>query len=154
MKKILILLMIFFAIGLVFQVKTYADNIGYVDLQKVLMSYDEAKKAEEQFRQKQESYQKQYNANEAEIEKAKADKKSDKEISDLVSKFEKDLEPKKQELIKLNQELTMKLKDKIFSAASSVAKEYGLDVILDKQVIIIGGFDITDFVIKKLNNKK
>ena len=127
-KKLLIIAVIalvFFAGGVV---KTYADSIGYIDLQKVLMSYNEAKKAEEDFRKKQEENQKQFDQKQAEIEKAKTEKKSDKEIKELITKFEQELEPKKQELVKLNQELTNKLKGKIFEAAGAVAKEYGLDI--------------------------
>ena len=145
---IVVIALVFFVGGVI---KTYADSIGYIDLQKVLMNYTEAKKAEEDFRKQQDAYQKQFDQKQAEIEKAKTDKKSDKEIKELITKFEQELEPKKQELIKLNQELTNKLKGKIFEAAGLVAKEYGLDIILDRQVVLIGGFDITDFVLKKLN---
>ena len=47
-----------------------------------------------------------------------------------------------------------KLKQEILSASNQVAKEYGIDVVLDKQVVYYGGFDLSDFVIEKLNQKK
>ncbi len=150
-KKLLvvIVIMLLFLVGGI--IKTYADSIGYIDLQKILMSYNEAKKAEDDFRKKQDEYQKQFDQKQSEIEKAKTEKKPEKEIREMITKFEQELEPKKQELVKLNQELTTKLKGKIFTAAEAVAKEYGLDIVLDRQVVLIGGFDITDFVLKKLN---
>lgn len=129
----------------------YADNIGYIDMQKVFMNYTDAKKAQEDFKKKQDEYQKIYDEKQKEVEKAKIDKKSDEDIKKLISKLETELEPKKDELLKLNQELTMKLRDKILTASQKVAQEYGIDVVMDRQVILTGGFDLTDFVIKNLN---
>jgi outer membrane protein len=131
----------------------FADNIGYVDLQKVFLSSNEAKKAQDDFKLKQEAYQKEFDDKQKEIEKAKTDNKPEEDIKKMIAKFEKELEPKKDELVKLNQELVTTLKAKILTASEKVAKEYGIDVVLDKQVILIGGFDMTDFVVKKLNSK-
>jgi len=154
-KYSLILLgLMFFCSILLINNKVSADNIGYIDMQKILTGYGEAKNAEADFKKKQDEYQKQFDEKQAQIEKAKTDKKSDNEIKDLISKLEKELEPKKEELIKLNQELTARLRSKIFTAAEAVAKEYGIDIVLDRQVVLIGGFDVTDFVLKKLNQAK
>ena len=131
----------------------FADNIGYVDLQKVFLSSNEAKKAQDDFKLKQDAYQKEFDDKQKEIEKAKTDNKPEEDIKKMIAKFEKELEPKKDELVKLNQELVTTLKAKILTASEKVAKEYGINVVLDKQVILIGGFDMTDFVVKKLNSK-
>lgn len=152
MKKYLgvfvILATLLFGIGL-----AYADNIGFVDMQKIFLNYDEAKKAQDDFKKKQDEYQKFYDEKQKEVEKAKTDKKSEEDIKKLITKSEEELEPKKEELLKLNQELTNKLKTKILSASEKVAKEYGIDVVFDRQVILTGGFDLTDFVVKKLNQQ-
>lgn len=142
-------------IGIVFimlaGISSFADNIGYIDMQKIFLGFDEAKKAQEDFKKKQDEYQKIFEDKQKEIEKAKTEKKTDEEIQKLISKFEKELEPQKDTLLKLNQELTLKLKDKILTASKKAAEEYGIDIVLDKQVIITGGFDLTEFVLKKLN---
>jgi hypothetical protein len=39
----------------------------------------------------------------------------------------------------------------VVDSSESVAKNYGIDVILDKRVVLVGGFDLTDYVIRKLN---
>ena len=39
----------------------------------------------------------------------------------------------------------------ITSVSKVVAKNYGIDVVFNKQAIISGGFDLTEFVINKLN---
>jgi len=149
MKKGLIYLVtLFLMMGIT---AVYADNIGYVDMQKIFTGYDGAKKAQDDFKKKQDEYQKIFEEKQKEIEKARTDKKTDEEIKKMITQFESELDPKKDELMKLNQELTTKLRDQILSASKKVAEEYGIDVVLDRQVIISGGFDLTDFVIKKLN---
>jgi outer membrane protein len=152
-KKLIALFVIALCLG-GFSTLAYADNIGFVDMQKILMSSSEAKKAQDELQKKQADFQKDYEEKIAQIDKAKADKKTDEEIKKIIDKLEKELEPKKQELMKLNQDLTNKVKTKILGAATKVAKEYGIDVILDKQVVLTGGFDLTDFVIEKLNSSK
>ena len=68
--------------------------------------------------------------------------------------MEKELDPQKEELMKTNDEMTKKLQQDIVRAVDSVAKDLGIDVVLDKQVVITGGVDITDMVLSKLNKKK
>ena len=36
----------------------------------------------------------------------------------------------------------------------NMAKEYGLEIVVDKRSVYYGGFDLTNFVIEKLNSKK
>ena len=40
----------------------------------------------------------------------------------------------------------------ILKSSRKVAKEYGVDIVIDKQAILTGGFDLTDFVIEDLND--
>ena len=56
--------------------------------------------------------------------------------------------------MKINEELTSRLQKDIVTAVKAVAKNLGLETVLDKQVVIIGGMDISDMVINKLNEKK
>ena len=39
----------------------------------------------------------------------------------------------------------------IRNTSKEVAKEFGIDVVVDKQVLFYGGFNLTDYVIDKLN---
>jgi len=45
----------------------------------------------------------------------------------------------------------LKLQKEILDAVNKVAKKVGIDIVLDKQVIIIGGVDLTDMVLNELN---
>ena len=69
----------------------------------------------------------------------------------MTKELEKKLEPQRSELLQLNEQLTTKLQGNIVKAVEKVAQKVGIDVVLDKQVIIIGGMDISDMVIKELN---
>lgn len=46
-----------------------------------------------------------------------------------------------------------KIRKDIVTAVDSVAKELGIDVVVDKQVVITGGNDLTELAISKLNKK-
>jgi len=131
---------------------TFADNIGYVDMQKIFLNYTETKKAQTRFQEKQKELQKEYESRQKKVIEARKNKADEKEIGRLIEDMEKELQPKQQELIRLNNELTANLRVQIISASKRVAKEYGIDIIIDKQAVLYGGFDLTDFVLDKLNN--
>ena len=71
----------------------------------------------------------------------------------MRERFRKELEPRQKELQDFNQQSTSKIRTDIIKASSEVAKEVGLTTVLDQQVFIVGGIDLTDLVIKKLNKK-
>ncbi len=51
-----------------------------------------------------------------------------------------------------NNQLMAQIKGKITKATKKVSKQYGIDVVVDKQALLVGGFDLTGFVIDELNN--
>src|SRR3989339_595327 len=78
-------------------------------------------------------------------------KETDKAHDKMKTDLEKKLEPKRAELLQLNQQLATKLQSKIVDASQKVAKKLGLEIVVDKQVIIVGGMDVTDMVLQELN---
>ena len=54
-------------------------------------------------------------------------------------------------LLKLNEQLTGKLQLDILAAVKKVAKKVGIEMVLDKQVVITGGMDLSDMVVNELN---
>jgi|WetSurMetagenome_2_1015567.scaffolds.fasta_scaffold847962_1 outer membrane protein len=131
-----------------------ASNIGFIDVQKVFKGYKSTSSAQEQVSKQEESFKKDFEASQKTL--ADAEKKNMKK--DELEKLRKDLEdklsPKRQALVDLNEKLTSKLQLDILSATKDVAKNVGIDVVYDKQVIITGGVDLTDMVINKLNEGK
>lgn len=131
---------------------SWAAGTGFIDTQKVFMEYKETKKAQEQLSKAEEDYRKQADNVQKEIDKLKADKNvTEAQLKEKQKKLEDGLAPKRDELIKLNQDLTTKIQAQIVEATKAAAKDVGLDLVLDKQVIITGGIDLTDKVLTKLN---
>jgi Skp family chaperone for outer membrane proteins len=129
----------------------HADAVGYVDLEKVFQNSVEARKAEADFQKKQDTYQKLVQEKQAQVEKKRASSKDPAEVNKLVEQIEKELRPQQEELSRLQNELTLKIQGRVRTASREAAKEYNVDVVIDKRVVLTGGFDLTDFVIEKLN---
>lgn len=152
-KSILGVLIICFVLTLSLKA-VFAETVGYIDVQKVFSSYNATKTAQAQISKKEEAYKKEFDKYQKIIEAAKKANKPQKEIDALVAQYEKKLEPQKEELVTLNNALTAKLQNEIVTAVKVVAKELGVDMVLDKQAIIIGGMDLSGMVINKLNKTK
>ena len=128
-----------------------ADNIGFVDTQKVFVAYKEARKAQETFEKKRDELAKEFEKRQEKVDEARKKNRKEDEIKKLEEDMAKELEPKRKELMEMNASLSQKLRQDVITTAKGVAKQYGVDVVLDKQVVISGGFDLTDYVIEKLN---
>lgn len=153
MKKIYVLGVVI-ALMFAFSVSALAATIGYIEVHKVFTEYKETKKAQDDLDKKQKEFKEKLEEKQEEIDKARKDGKTDAEIRDMIKDMEKELDPEKEQLLRTNEEMTRKLQGDIVKAVEAVGKELGIDVVLDKQVIITGGVDITDMVLTKLNKKK
>lgn len=127
-----------------------AATIGYVDTQQVFNSYSEAKKAQEQFRKKAEDYQEELAKRQRQIEEARRAGKSDAEIQKMMKDAENDLLPQKKAVEELDRKLSTQIKNKIEAAIAAAAKAKGITTVVDKQVILYGGTDLTSDVVKRL----
>ena len=99
------------------------------------------------------------------IEKAKKIGDSDEDLQKLTKEMEEELEPKQKALMELHSQLMGKIRYDINKAIQDVAKSYGIDVVLNKEIVIqgpmgpvgkeevvlYGGFNMTNFVIETLN---
>ncbi len=128
-----------------------ASSIGSIDVQKVFKGYKETVKAQEQIDTKQSEFKKEFEKSQEKLQKAQKDGKAVEEIDKMRKDLEEKLEPKRKEILRLNEELTVRLQQKILVAVEAVSKKMGVDVVFDKQVIITGGVDLTDMVIRELN---
>ena len=129
-------------------------GVGYIDVQKVFKEYRETEKAQEEVAKQEEEFKKDFEDSQKKL--AEAEKKDMKrsEMEKLRKELEDKLEPKRERLIELNRRLTQKIQDEILDATKEVAKKVGIDVVFDKQVVIIGGIDLTEMVVNKLNKGK
>jgi Skp family chaperone for outer membrane proteins len=127
------------------------NSIGFIDVQKVFKGYKATAKAQDELSKKEAEFKKAFEESQSKLEKAQKDGKSDEELEKMKEELEKELTPKREELLKLNEKITTKLQMEIVSAVKVVAKKVGIDVVLDKQVVITGGMDLSDMVITELN---
>ncbi len=150
MKKILIAIVaVAFFAGL-----SHAANftsIGFIDVQKVFKEYKETNKAQTELSKQEESFKKEFDESQKKLEKAEKDGKSKEDLEKMKKELEEKLSPKRETLLKLNEQLTGKLQQDILAAVKKVAGKVGIDVVLDKQVVITGGMDLSEMVITELN---
>ena len=95
------------------------------------------------------------------IEKAKADKKTDDELKEMVKQVQTELAAKQQALAQIVQSATMQDTQRLVGAVSNVAKAKGLDLIVDANAVYAGGkevldkgIDVTAAVVEALGGKK
>jgi Skp family chaperone for outer membrane proteins len=131
-------------------------KIGYFNLQMVKASGtgsdSEALKnqAESQLRRDIEAGQKA-------IQKAREEKKSDEDIKKIVQQVQTELAAKQQALAQLVQTQNSMEQQRIFGAVNQVAKDKGLDLIVDGagvfaggQKVLDSGVDVTEDIVKTL----
>lgn len=126
-----------------------ASGIGFINYKKVQDSYTFAKDAI-----------KEVDAKALELQQYLVDKEKEFKALDTPVK-KKNFEEKTAKDFKVKQDAYLALKaekeeavyNKIQDAARQVLVEQQLDAVVDFRVIFVGGVDITDLVIKKLNCK-
>lgn len=128
------------------------SSIGFIDVQKVFSDYEKTKAAQADIKEKETALQTELEEKQKEIEKARDNGKSDKELKVLIDKLTEEVEPQKQKLYELRGMLTSEIQADIVKATKSASKDLGIDIVLDKQVFITGGIDLTDLVLEKLND--
>lgn len=156
MKKIFCsLLVVLFAMFVLGGTSAHAaTNIGFIEVQKVFKEFKETAAAQDQVSKQEADFKTDFEASQKQLADAEKNKMKKADLDKLKKDLEDKLMPKRQALVALNEKLTSDLQAKILDATKSVAKEIGIDVVFDKQVVITGGTDMTELVINKLNEKK
>lgn len=133
---------------------SYAQGLvgmGFIDVQKVFKEYKETSKAQGELAKKEEAFKKEFDESQKKLQEAEKQGKAKEELDKMKDDLEKKLAPKREELLKTNEKLTIKLQQDIVKAVTTVAKKMGIEVVVDKQVVITGGTDLTDMVVSELN---
>ncbi|MFA5323359.1 MAG: OmpH family outer membrane protein [Smithella sp.] len=152
MKKITAMVISVFLMGMM-TCLAEAATIGYIEVQKVFSSYEKTKKAQEQMGEKEKEIQAEIEKKQKQVEKERANGASDKELRKMVEKFEKELDPKRKDITEAQQKITQEIEEDIIKASEEAAKKMNVEAVINKQVVITGGVDLTDKVIEILNKK-
>lgn len=126
-----------------------ANGVGFINYKKIQESYPYATSAA-----------KEVDAKALELQQYLVDKEKEFKALDTPVK-KKNFEDKTAKEFKEKQEAYLKLKaakeddvyNKIQDAAKQILIEQKLDAIIDFRVIFVGGMDVTDLIIQKLNGK-
>ena len=146
MKKILLISLLFIS-----QFTIFADSIGYIDTQRIMSEYKAVKQFEVTLEKQQEKYMKKVEESEKKIKKAQDKKKNEKELEKLVQAAQAELYPLQQEILQSKTAMENQIIGKISAVSKIVAKEHDIDVVINKSALLSGGFDLTEFVLNKLN---
>ena len=128
-----------------------ADSIGFIDTQLVVKQYNKAIAAQSDLVRKQKELQDLVIKKQTELESAKTSQKNEDELAKMKDDFEDELQPKREELIVLNQKLSTDIEKDIIEVTKKIAKQLRVDIVLDKQVVLVGGTDLTTLVTNYLN---
>lgn len=127
----------------------FASGIGFINYKKIQDNYPAASAAA-----------KEVDAKGLELQQYLVDKEKEYKALDTPLKkknFEektaKDFQAKQEAYLKLKAEKEQAIYDKIQDAAKQVLVDQKLDAVVDFRVIFVGGIDITDLVLDKLNRK-
>lgn len=144
MRRILFVVMLFAGLSM-------AESIGFIDTQLVVKQYNKAIAAQSDLVRKQKELQDLVIRKQGDLETAKIASKNEDELSKMKDEFENELQPKREELMGLNQKLSSDIEKDIIDATRKIAKQLRIDIILDKQVVLVGGTDLTNLVTNYLN---
>jgi len=122
------------------------QKIGFVDLQRILASYEAAKVAQADLQANQEEIKRILENAKNEIDKAK----SDKAKQDIKDKFAEKIKTQSEEFKTSFSNKWDKIENNVLSTIKQIADKEGYTIILEKQGIIAGGDDITDRVLNAL----
>ncbi len=167
MKKIgVITIALVFLIALTFNAaycKTI-EKIGVVNMQKVLNDFREAETVNDSLQKEkdalqdkldkeQEKLKKKKDSIEQKVAKLKEEdkKKAADELNKDLVKLQDVFQQYSAELREKQADAYKKLEDKILSAIEDVAAEQAIDIVVEKGVVFVGGDDITNMVLDKLN---
>lgn len=129
-----------------------AETIGVVDLQRAFSEYNKTETARRDFEKKDKALQDDLKKRQKEVAAAQEKNAKPEKIQKMIAEIQKELQPKQEELIQLNNQFMRTIRTDIINATKKIAKNYGIDMVMDKQAVLSGGFDLTEFVIEDLNN--
>lgn len=141
-----------------------APLVGIVDTKKIFESsklFEALNKAKGDLSNLEEDIKKETLYKSKLLEEARAKNVKDAELQKMQEKFQKELEDKRKKAQDTSdskqkelETMSVKLKSDVETAIKDVASEKKLEVVVDKQAVLFGGTDITEDVIKKINEKK
>ncbi len=129
-----------------------ADTIGTVDYDKLVRSYNKAQIFQDDMKSKRADLEKMNADFIKQIREAKTKQPNNPvAVEQLQKSLEEKLESKANEYGNLQESQAKALENEMNNTIEAVAKSKSLSIILAKQTVFVGGTDITNDVLSKLN---
>ncbi len=155
------------AVGLLLGPAAAAAKIGVVDTAKVVKEYEKTKDAqsrlEKEFEDKKDELKKMNDSLEKQQQELTAKKGivSDSKYAKMKTKFDDEQDAFREKYKEIQSSMMKKQRDLMESIVNDIkdvvgklAKQENYDLVLDKEVVLSGGEDITYKVLDQLNKKK
>jgi Skp family chaperone for outer membrane proteins len=154
MKRLITLVLSLMVVA-VTSVKAFAaDTIGTVDYDKLIRSYTKAQLFNDDMKSKEAELEKMKAEFVKQIRETKAKQPNNPVAVDQLQKsLEEKLQTKLNEYRSFQESQAKTLETEMSNAIEGVAKSRNLSVILAKQTVFVGGTDITNDVLSRLNVK-
>lgn len=123
------------------------SSIGTVDLNKVIASYKKAQDVEADLKVKEAEIQKFI----AEAQKQLKDATTPVERNNLEQQLSQEFKTKQEAYRKTQIAQSQEILDEVLAAITQISSSKGLSPVLTKNTVLVGGVDITEDVISKLN---
>jgi Skp family chaperone for outer membrane proteins len=130
---------------------THTISIGLVDKDKVVQSYPKAQQAAEQLKQSEDHVHKMIEDSNKQYEDAKTAHKTPVELEGLQRRLQSSIDDEVKKIQGKAQGLETQLEQEIDTAIKAEAGSRKVDTVLMKQAVLVGGVDLTDGVVKRLN---
>jgi outer membrane protein len=129
-----------------------ADTIGTVDYEKLIRSYNKAQLFQDDTKSKQADLEKMRADFIKQIREAKSKQPNNPvAVEQLQKSLETKLESKVNEYGNLQESQAKSLENEMNTTIETIAKSKNLSVVLAKQSVLVGGTDITNEVLSRLN---
>lgn len=144
MKKLLAASSIILGLILNLNSLAFADSIAVVDVAKVVASSNQVKALKAEQQKKNQELKKWLDTAKADIDKQSTEANKQK----LIKKYEADLNKKKEAIQKEYAKKLSETEKSINSTIAECAKNMGYTMVITKSVVLYGGNDITNDIIK------
>lgn len=150
-KRIALFTSALLSLGVASQALAQAASIGTVDRDTVIKSYPKAQQYADELKRSEDKVHKLIEDSNKKYEDAKTAHKSPAELEGLQRNLQTSIDTEVKQIQARAQTLEKQLENDIDKAIKDEASTRKVDMVLMKQLVLVGGTDLTDGVVKRLN---
>lgn len=150
MNRVLLSLLI---VGMLTWPASAATKIGIVDGERLFDEYPKAQQATKKIAEAQEELKNTITDSEKAYNEFEKEKKTEAQKLTKQKELQLKIDQKAESTKKMIEKLSLGLENDIVNSIKKIADSKGLETVLDKRAVLVGGVDITEEVIAELKKK-